>query len=160
VYITELDCAQTSVALASAHVIPTTNELFNIQSEPGCFEMKARLNASFAFVIIGIIGTVVCIVLTIPVYPDVVYMAAGFTGIFTAFILAVAAWIFGDTDRSFSGFFSKNGDPIIGCLSHGFGLVIAAMAVDIFGSVVSFSALCSNKLWKACKESKVFKKND
>ena len=146
--------------------------------------MKARLNASFAFVIIGIIGTVVCIVLTIPVYPDVVYMAAGFTGIFTgeicvmcvacimyslllhyyflfaAFILAVAAWIFGDTDRSFSGFFSKNGDPIIGCLSHGFGLVIAAMAVDIFGSVVSFSALCSNKLWKACKESKVFKKND
>ena len=40
VYITELDCAQTSVALASAHVIPTTNELFNIQSEPGCFESK------------------------------------------------------------------------------------------------------------------------
>ena len=78
----------------------------------------------------------------------------------SALILAIAAWIFGDAERSYSGFFSRNGEPFDGCLSHGFGLAIAAMAVDVFGSVVSFSALCSSKFWDACKESKVFKKKD
>ena len=76
----------------------------------------------------------------------------------TAVVIATSAGVFADTERDFSGFFSRNGLPYEGCLSHGFGLAVAAMAVNVFGSVGSFCALFSNKLWKACKECKLFKK--
>lgn len=76
----------------------------------------------------------------------------------SAVLIAISAGAFADTERDFSGFFTRNGIPYDGCLSHGFGLAVAAMAVNVLGSVVSFCALFSNKLWKACKESNLFRR--
>ena len=45
------------------------------------FTVKDRLNNSFAFAIFGILGTIIAFGLTIPLWPDLVYVAAGFTGL-------------------------------------------------------------------------------
>ena len=53
--------------------------------------------------------------------------------------------MFASVDRTFSGFFSLNGSPEDGCLSHGFGLATGTMCLNILASGLEVFAVFYHK---------------
>ena len=64
---------------------------------------------------------------------------------YIAISFAVSIGMYASTDQTFSGFFSLNGAAEEGCLSHGFGLAIGAMCLDLLASGLQVSAVFYHK---------------
>jgi len=64
---------------------------------------------------------------------------------YVAIFFAISIGVFASIDRNFSGFFSLNGSPEEGCLSHGFGLATGAMFLDLLASGLQVFAVFYHK---------------
>ena len=109
--------------------------------------MKTKLNVSAAFIFLSLIFYLAALIFVIPLCKSkALYFASGISGLVSTACLVISLIVYGIIDHSFAGFFSVNGEAVSGCLTHGYGLVVAAGVLGLLGSMTSFTALI--KEWR------------
>ena len=142
-HISDIDCS-----LQLNPLLGTQRELtYATDNSPGCFEMKTKLNVSAAFVFLSLIFYVAALIFVIPICKSkALYLASGVSALVSTLCLVISLAVYGIIESTFAGFFSVNGEAVSGCLTHGYGLVVAAGALGLFGGMTSFAALI--KEWR------------
>lgn len=100
-------------------------------------------------------------ILSLPILPLFMYIVGALVGLasgyynfstfqhyhyfYIAISFAVSIGLFTRIDQTFSGFFSLNGNPEEGCLSHGFGLITGAMCLDLLAAGLLLFAMFYHK---------------
>eukprot|EP00800_Vazella_pourtalesii_P000238 TRINITY_DN10226_c2_g1_i1.p1 TRINITY_DN10226_c2_g1~~TRINITY_DN10226_c2_g1_i1.p1 ORF type:complete len:129 (-),score=21.94 TRINITY_DN10226_c2_g1_i1:250-636(-) len=109
--------------------------------------MKLKLNVSAAFIFLSLIFYLAALILVIPLCRSkALYLGSGICGIVSTVFLTISLVVYGFIDHSFAGFFSVNGEAVSGCLTHGYGLTVAAGVLGLVGSITSFMAVI--KEWR------------
>ena len=109
--------------------------------------MKTKLNVSAAFIFLSLIFYLAALILVIPLCKSkALYLASGICGLVSTLYLVISLIVYGFIDHTFAGFFSVNGEAVSGCLTHGYGLIVAAGVLGLVGSITSFMAVL--KEWR------------
>ncbi|KAI6657739.1 hypothetical protein LOD99_483 [Oopsacas minuta] len=146
-----LECAHINDINCSLELNPLIGSVrqlaFATDSSIICAEMKTKLNVSAAFIFLSLIFYLAALIFVIPLCKSkALYLASGISAIVSTICLVISLIVYGYIDHSFAGFFSVNGEAVSGCLTHGYGLVVAAGVLGLLGSIMSFLSLI--KEWR------------
>ena len=143
VHIIDINCS-----LELSPLIGSLRQLtYATDSSLDCSEMKTKLNVSAAFIFLSLIFYLAALIFVVPLCRSkALYFASGISGLVSTACLVISLVVYGIIDQSFAGFFSVNGEAVNGCLTHGYGLVVAAGVLGLLGSITSFTALI--KEWR------------